>query len=160
MDFWSFTRMLFCPWQFSGFYHPQQHRKTLKEALQSQLPQNLRHIPFSITRTLESCVRIPFEVEFMSMFFCAFMVCCVGTDLEILGLGIRWRWVARFTARPPYSSRKNPFYRRLGGIQSQSGSYGEEKRLLSLPRIEPRLLGRPYCSIVAIPTELSRLPMN
>jgi hypothetical protein len=43
-----------------------------------------------------------------------------------------------------------PLYRRLGGPQSRSGRYGEEKNLLPLPRIETRLLGR----LGAIPTEL------
>jgi hypothetical protein len=32
---------------------------------------------------------------------------------------------------------------RLGGPQGPSGRYGEERKFLPLPRIEPRLLGRP-----------------
>jgi hypothetical protein len=54
--------------------------------------------------------------------------------------------------QPPYQ-----LYRRLGGPQSQSERYGEKKDLLSLPRIEPRLVICPALSLVAIPIELSRL---
>jgi hypothetical protein len=44
-----------------------------------------------------------------------------------------------------YPWRKIPRYllaRRLGGFQSQSGCYGEEKNLLGLPEIESQFLGR------------------
>jgi hypothetical protein len=45
----------------------------------------------------------------------------------------------------------------LGGPQSRSGHYGEEKSLLPLPGIEPRLLSCPACSVIAILTELNNL---
>jgi hypothetical protein len=44
--------------------------------------------------------------------------------------------------------------RRLGGPQSRSGRYGEEKNLL--PGIKIRSLGPPDRSLVAKPTELSK----
>jgi hypothetical protein len=46
--------------------------------------------------------------------------------------------------------------RRLDGAQSQSGRCGEGS--LSLPRINPRFLGRPALSPIYISTEPSRLP--
>jgi hypothetical protein len=36
----------------------------------------------------------------------------------------------------PYASPQYPLYKRLGGPQSQSGLYGEEKNPLPLPGIE------------------------
>jgi hypothetical protein len=48
----------------------------------------------------------------------------------ILDLGTRWRWVVSFTRRPLYPRGKSPRYsldRRLGGPQSRSERYGEEK---------------------------------
>jgi hypothetical protein len=45
----------------------------------------------------------------------------------------------------------------LGKLHSRCGRYGEEKNLLPLIGIESRLLGRPGSSLVAIPTELSRI---
>jgi hypothetical protein len=47
--------------------------------------------------------------------------------------------------------------RRMGGAQSQSGPYEEQKNLLSLPGIERQFLSRPARSLVTIPTELSLL---
>jgi hypothetical protein len=55
----------------------------------------------------------------------------------ILDLGTRWRWVVSLTPRPLYP--RYPLDRRLGGPQSRSGRSGEEKNLLPLPEIEPRL---------------------
>jgi hypothetical protein len=49
---------------------------------------------------------------------------------------------------------EHPLYRRLGGIQSLSGLYGEEK-ISPLPGIEPRFLCRPVRSLVALSTQLS-----
>jgi hypothetical protein len=46
------------------------------------------------------------------------------------------------------------------GPQSRSGLYGEEKNHLSITGIEPRLLGHPARSLVAIPTEKFRLPIH
>jgi hypothetical protein len=51
--------------------------------------------------------------------------------------------------RPRY-----PMCRKLGGSQNRSGRYRVEKNLFPLPGIETRFLGRPACSLVAIPTEL------
>jgi hypothetical protein len=50
----------------------------------------------------------------------------------ILDLGTRWRWVVSFTLLPPYSRWMNRRYllsRRLGGLESRSWSFGEEKNL-------------------------------
>jgi hypothetical protein len=68
--------------------------------------------------------------------------------------------VVRFTPLPLYSRGKIPRYtlcKRLGGPRSRSGRYGENKTLLALPEIDPRLLGCPTHSIIAIPTEPYRL---
>jgi hypothetical protein len=63
----------------------------------------------------------------------------------ILDLGTRWSWVVSFTPRPLYPRTNRPWYpleRRLGGPQSQSGCYGEEKNLglarIWTPAIQPR----------------------
>jgi hypothetical protein len=58
----------------------------------------------------------------------------------ILDLGTRWRWVVRFIPKSFYSQGKSPQYplnRRLGGLQSQSGCYGEEKNLFHLTGTKP-----------------------
>jgi hypothetical protein len=52
----------------------------------------------------------------------------------ILDLGTMWRRVVRFTPRPLYPWGNRPRYplgRRLGGAQSRSRRYGEEKSLAS-----------------------------
>jgi hypothetical protein len=49
-----------------------------------------------------------------------------------LDLGTSWRWVVNFTPRPLYPRGKSPRYpldRRLGGPQSRSGRFGEQKIL-------------------------------
>jgi hypothetical protein len=74
-----------------------------------------------------------------------------STHPTILNLSTRWRGVVSFTSLPLYPRGKSPWYtlyRRLGGPQSQSGSYGEEKHFLPTPRPS---------SLAAIPTELLRL---
>jgi hypothetical protein len=48
-------------------------------------------------------------------------------------------------------SSRFPLYRRLGKSYSQSRRHGEEKNLLLLPRIKPRLLCRLARSLVVIP---------
>jgi hypothetical protein len=66
-------------------------------------------------------------------------------------------WVVSFTLLPLYprgNSPGTPLYRRLGGLQSQSWRYGEEKNLLPLLGNEPRFLAHPAGSLVTIPTEL------
>jgi hypothetical protein len=37
----------------------------------------------------------------------------------------------------------------IRGFHSRSERYGEEQKLLFLPGIEPRLLGRPGCNLIA-----------
>jgi hypothetical protein len=66
-------------------------------------------------------------------------------------------WVVSFTPLtllPRWHSRHYPLERRLGEPQTRSGRYGDEKNPLTLPEIEPRLLGRSVRSLVSIPTEL------
>jgi hypothetical protein len=51
-------------------------------------------------------------------------------DPHFLHLGTSWRWVVSFTPLPLYPRERAPrypFYRRLGGLQSRSGRYGEVK---------------------------------
>jgi hypothetical protein len=60
-------------------------------------------------------------------------------------------------SHPSRFTPRDPLYRRLGGPHSPSGRWGEEKNLLSLPGIEPRLLSHPARSPSPIATELSRL---
>jgi hypothetical protein len=70
----------------------------------------------------------------------------------ILNLYNIWRGVISFTPRSLYSRGNRtqyPLWRRLGGPQRQSELYGEDKVLLPLLGIEPRLLGRPARSLVA-----------
>jgi hypothetical protein len=53
-------------------------------------------------------------------------------DPHFLDLGTSWRRVVNFTPRPLYPQEKNlryPLDRRLGGPQSRSGRFGEEKIL-------------------------------
>lgn len=54
---------------------------------------------------------------------------------------------------------QNPLYKRLNESQSRSTLYGEKEILLALPGIKSRLLGRPASILVAMPTEISRLPV-
>jgi hypothetical protein len=59
----------------------------------------------------------------------------------ILDLGTRWMAMVSFTPQPLYPRGKSPrykLYRRLGGPQSRSGHYREEK-ILPLLGIERRL---------------------
>jgi hypothetical protein len=42
-------------------------------------------------------------------------------------------------------------------IRQEAGYYREEKNLFPLPRIEPRFLGRPTCTVVSMPSEQSWL---
>jgi hypothetical protein len=69
-------------------------------------------------------------------------------DLRILDLGTSWRWMVSFTPRPLYPLGKSPRYpldRRLDGPHSRSVRRGEEK-ILALPGLELRPLGRTACS--------------
>jgi hypothetical protein len=58
-------------------------------------------------------------------------------------------------ALPP--EKDSSLHKGPGGAQSQSGPCGVEKSYLPFPGIAPILLGRPIRSLVALPTELSRL---
>jgi hypothetical protein len=69
-------------------------------------------------------------------------------------LGNRRRYVVSFKPLPLYP--RYPLDRRPGRSQIRFGSYEEKKNLLSLLGIEPRLVVRSACSLVAIPTELQR----
>jgi len=69
-----------------------------------------------------------------------------------------WRWVVSFTPRPLYSWGKNrryPLNRKLGGSQSRSGRYGEERNPCLYRESNP---GGPARSLVTVLTELPRLP--
>jgi hypothetical protein len=64
--------------------------------------------------------------------------------------------VVSFTSWLLYPRRKDPQYpfdRRLSGPQNRSGGYGEEKNLLPLPRIKPRVVQFVVCpyTYLAIP---------
>jgi hypothetical protein len=66
-------------------------------------------------------------------------------DPYTLDLGTNWRWVISFTPRPLYSRGNNPRYsldKGLVGTQNLCGR-GEEKKILPLPGLELRTLGRP-----------------
>jgi hypothetical protein len=80
-------------------------------------------------------------------------------DPHFLHLGTSWRWVVKFTPRPLYPRGKSPRYpldRRLGGLQSRSGRFGEEKiRDPTGTRTPTPRSSSPW--LVAIPTTLSRL---
>jgi hypothetical protein len=66
---------------------------------------------------------------------------------HILNLGTRWRWVVSFMPwilYPQGKSPQSPLNRRLGGLQSQSGCSGKEKKnpiiACSIEFIKPPLI--------------------
>ena len=68
-----------------------------------------------------------------------------------------------FTPRPLYPRERGPRYslnRGLGGPQSRSGNFGEDKNLLTLPGFEPRYFGSTFLSLDTTLTELSRLSVR
>jgi hypothetical protein len=78
----------------------------------------------------------------------------VGSEVELLilvTLGTRWRWLVSFV---PQSHRGG------GGEKSRSRRFGGEENLLPLPGIEPRYLGYPVCSKIALPTTIVRVSVN
>jgi hypothetical protein len=83
-----------------------------------------------------------------------------GIVPRVHDLDTSWRWVV-IMPQPLYSDWRSPLYpldRRLGGPQSRFGhSGGEENNSQPPPGIEPRNSNRLARSLVAIPTELSRL---
>jgi hypothetical protein len=60
---------------------------------------------------------------------------------------------SHFTLRQ--KSTWNSLSRQLGGHQSKSGCFGEQKNLLSLLHIEPQLLNHPGSSLFPVPIMLS-----
>lgn len=60
----------------------------------------------------------------------------------ILNLGANWRCVVSFTSRPLYSREMSNRYplNTLGGPQSLSGCFGEERNLLAMPPMKSRFL--------------------
>jgi hypothetical protein len=80
-------------------------------------------------------------------------------DPHFLDLGTTWRRVVNFGPRPLYPRGKSPRYpldRRLGGPQSRSGRFGEEK-ILDPIGTRTRTPRSSSPQLVAIPTTLSRL---
>jgi hypothetical protein len=74
------------------------------------------------------------------------------------GLRAGGEWsTSRFSRFVPRNSRQYLLYRRLNWLQSWRGRNGEEKDLLPLSRIEPRIRGRSAHGQVAVSTELSLL---
>lgn len=57
----------------------------------------------------------------------------------ILNRGSRWRSAVSITLQPPYPRKRNPIplCGMLGGHQSRSGRFGEEKNIFPLPGLEP-----------------------
>jgi hypothetical protein len=73
-------------------------------------------------------------------------------------LDTRWSWVVSFMSLSFYFQGSNSQYmlhRSQGRPQSQSERNGKEKHLLPITVCEPRLLGRPFHTLIATPTELS-----
>jgi hypothetical protein len=69
-------------------------------------------------------------------------------------------WLVRFTPRPVFPGRKNlcyPFDWKFCEFYNPSERFGEDVNKLPLPRIEPRIVGRPTRSLVTTRTELSWL---
>jgi hypothetical protein len=68
----------------------------------------------------------------------------------ILDLGTRWRWGVSFTSLPLYPRGKSPRYpldRRLGGPQTRSERYGEEKNVASARPCSPSLYRLSYLGL-------------
>jgi hypothetical protein len=92
---------------------------------------------------------------------CCYALYILGSgciDPHFLDLGTNWRWVASFTPRPlspPGKSSRYPLDRTLGGPQSRSGRWREEK--IYYPTGTRTPINRSSSpQAVAIPTEISR----
>jgi hypothetical protein len=76
-----------------------------------------------------------------------------GIALLISNPGPRWRLVVTFTPRPlsPGTEPQYPLNGRLGGLQSQSGHFGGEKKYISLSgiRTPDRPLPQPLICVVS-----------
>jgi hypothetical protein len=79
----------------------------------------------------------------------------------ILNHDTKWKCMISFTNRSlyPRGEPRNPLNRTLDRHQSRYALYGEKENLLPPPGIELRLLGRPVSILVAVPIELSRIPL-
>jgi hypothetical protein len=69
----------------------------------------------------------------------------------------RWRVVISYTYRSLYPLGNSPRYpldSRMGGPQSRSEHGREQRNLLLLPRIEPKLFDRAVSSLDTVLTEL------
>jgi hypothetical protein len=75
-------------------------------------------------------------------------------------LGTRWRWMVSFTPLSLYPQGNSPLYRGLAGPRNLSERCGEEKNVIPLSGIDPRLFARRAHSLVAIPTALYRLVLR
>jgi hypothetical protein len=81
-----------------------------------------------------------------------------GTAPLILNFSTSWRCVVCFTVQPLYPQGKSPNYsptRRLGGTQTQTRHYTEQKNFLPLPGIQPQFLHCPNHGLVTTPTMIS-----
>ena len=86
----------------------------------------------------------------------------MGEDegVTVLSLNLRNRWSCQLqdpTTLPPDKQLLCPLSGRNIGTQISSGHFEEEKIILLLSGIEPRLFHRPSLSLVPIPTALSRV---
>ena len=81
----------------------------------------------------------------------------VNTAPLSLHLDIREGCLVTFTSRPLYP--RCPLNRRLAGPHSTSRRFGEDENLFSLPGVELKFFGRLARSLVAIPAEISGLPL-
>ena len=88
-------------------------------------------------------------------------VCGSGGIAPLINTGAKLRWLVSFTPRslfPRINNLRHPLNSTLGGPQSLSGRFAEEKYLLPLSGIEPRFIHCPACSLVTITITLFRLP--
>jgi len=58
---------------------------------------------------------------------------------------------------PRRKQSRHPENRRSNGIKGRYVRFGEEKNLWTVPRLQPRILCCPDCSLQAIPTTLPLL---
>jgi hypothetical protein len=76
----------------------------------------------------------------------------------VLNLVSTWRFVVSFTTLPLYPWGQSPQFQVYIRLDEPPSLYGEETNLLTLPGIEPRLVGPPARSPVTTPAALSWLP--
>jgi hypothetical protein len=71
--------------------------------------------------------------------------------------GDAWSASRSLPLYPQENSLRHPLHRKLKGTESRSGRYGEQKNLLPLSEMEPRLLDRAVSSLVTISSDVSSL---